>query len=289
MTGRVVLVGTPIGNLGDLSPRARDVLARAQVVACEDTRRTGKLFELCDIDRSGRFVVLNDHSDAGRIDELVAIAEEGSTVAVVSDAGMPGISDPGERLVGAAVDRGVAVEVVPGPSAVVSALVLSGMPAGRFCFEGFLPRKGTARRERLAAIAAETRTSVVYESPHRVQATLADLASVAGGDREVVVARELTKLHEELWRGTASDGAAHFDAEPPRGEVTIVVRGATAPPTESIDDARIASELSTRIDSGSTTRDAVDAVTELLGLPRRRVYGIAIGTSGDAAGAPAGD
>ncbi|HUW01260.1 MAG TPA: 16S rRNA (cytidine(1402)-2'-O)-methyltransferase [Acidimicrobiales bacterium] len=277
MTGRIVLVGTPIGNLGDLSPRAAELLARADVVACEDTRRTGKLFELSGIERSGRFVVLNDHTETERIGELVALVAGGSTVAVVSDAGMPGISDPGQRLVAAAVDAEVAVEVIPGPSAVLSALVLSGMPAGRFCFEGFLPRKGPARRARLAAISTDVRTTVLYESPHRVAATLADLAEVAGADRDVVVARELTKLHEELWRGTAADGAAHFGAEAPRGEVTIVVRGAEDRSGEEVDDDLIASELAALVDSGATTRDAIDAVTERHGAARRRVYDIALG------------
>ena len=281
MKGSIVLVGTPIGNLGDLSPRAADLLARADVVACEDTRRTGKLFELSGIERSGRFVVLNDHTESERIDELVSLAADGSTIAVVSDAGMPGVSDPGERLVAAAIGADVDVEVVPGPSAVLSALVLSGMPAGRFCFEGFLPRKGRARLARLAAVAADVRTTVLFESPHRVAATLADLAEVAGADREVVVARELTKLHEELWRGTAAEGATHFGAEPPRGEVTIVVGGAETGTGDDVADDDIASELAALIDHGSTTRDAVDAVTERLGLARRRVYDIAVGRQTD--------
>lgn len=279
--GKIVMVGTPIGNLGDLTPRAAEVLGGADVVACEDTRRTGKLFELCGIERSGRFVVLNDHSDADRVDELVSLAASGSTVAVVSDAGMPGISDPGERVVAAAVERGIAVETVPGASAVVSALVVSGMPAGRFCFEGFLPRKGRARRDRLSGIAGDARTTVLYESPHRVAKTLTDLASAAGSDRAVVVVRELTKLHEEVWRGTTADGAAHFESEPPRGEVTIVVAGGAVVDGADVDDEAIRAELRSLIEAGSSTRDAVDAVTTHFAVPRRRVYGIANAGSAD--------
>ena len=195
--GVLVLVGTPIGNLGDLSPRAAEALAGADVVCCEDTRRTGKLLAHAGIPRP-TLVVVNEHTEEREVPRIVERLGRGERVALVSDAGMPGISDPGERLVAAAVAAGHAVEAVPGPSAGLTALVVSGLPTGRFVFEGFLPRKGSSRRERLAAVSAEPRTAVLYEAPHRLARTLEDLAAACGPDRRVVVARELTKLYEQV-------------------------------------------------------------------------------------------
>ena len=186
--GALVLVGTPIGNLGDLSPRAVEALAGASLVCCEDTRRTGRLLQHAGIGRATLRTV-NDHTEVRAIAEVLRRIRAGERVAVVTDAGMPGISDPGERMVRAVVDAGGTVEVVPGPSAVIAALVTSGLPAGRFVFEGFLPRKGSGRTSRLAAVAAEPRTTVLYEAPHRVARTLADLAAACGDDRRVAVAR----------------------------------------------------------------------------------------------------
>ncbi|MGH9079099.1 MAG: 16S rRNA (cytidine(1402)-2'-O)-methyltransferase, partial [Acidimicrobiales bacterium] len=198
--GAIVLVGTPIGNLGDLSPRAVAVLGDADVIYCEDTRHSRKLLTHAGI-TGATLRSLHRHNEAQRVDEVVDAAMAGSTVAVVSDAGMPGIADPPSRLVAAAATAGVAVTVVPGPSAVVSALVASGMATDRFCFEGFLPRAGRQRRARLEELAAETRTPVVFEAPGRLAATLLDVAAVCGMERQVAVARELTKVHEEVWRG----------------------------------------------------------------------------------------
>lgn len=272
MSGALVLVATPIGNLGDLSPRAVEALAEADAVACEDTRRTGRLLQHAGV-RARTLLVVNDHTEASRIEEVLDRLARGERVAVVSDAGTPGISDPGERMVRAALDAGHAVEVVPGPSAAVAALVTSGLPAGRFVFEGFLPRRGSARRGRLGALSTERRTIVLYEAPHRLAETLGDLAAALGPERTVVVARELTKLHEERWRGTLAGAAAWAEAHPPRGEVSLVVEGApaSAPP----DDAQVVAALRERLEAGASTRDAVAEVVADLGVAKRRAYDLA--------------
>ena len=219
--GRLVIVSTPIGNLGDLSPRAVDALRHADLVCCEDTRRTRALLTHAGV--SGRRLLsVHARNEAARLPQVLAHLATGETVAVVSDAGTPGVSDPGSRLVQAAVDAGVEVTAVPGPSAVLAALVVSGLPTARFCFEGFLARRGTDRRRRLEALAREERTTLIYEAPGRLAATLVDLAAACGGDRAVVVARELTKLHEELWRGTLAEAAPEFAGREVRGEVVVV-------------------------------------------------------------------
>jgi 16S rRNA (cytidine1402-2'-O)-methyltransferase len=270
--GALVLVGTPIGNLGDLSPRAAETLAAADVVCCEDTRRTGKLLSLAGIERRP-FVVLNEHTEAREVARVVERIDRGQRVALVSDAGMPAISDPGERLVAAVVAAGHAVEVVPGPSAAIAALVVSGLPAGRFVFEGFLPRKGPARRQRLASVATEARTAVLYEAPHRLARTLADLAEVCGDDRRVVVAREITKLHEQVWRGTLAAARAWVTEREPPGEIVLVLAGApeAAPPGDEDIVAAVRSEMA----AGSSARDAARTVASRLDVPRRRAYEIA--------------
>jgi 16S rRNA (cytidine1402-2'-O)-methyltransferase len=270
--GALVLVGTPIGNLGDLAPRAAEALAAADAVCCEDTRRTGKLLSLAGIERRP-LVVVNDHTESREVPRVLARLARGERVALVSDAGMPGVSDPGERLVAAAVAAGHAVEVVPGPSASLAALVVSGLPAGRFVFEGFLPRKGSGRTERLAAVAAEPRTTVLYEAPHRLGRTLADLAGACGGGRRVAVARELTKLHEQVWRGTL-DGAVSWvaDREPP-GEIVIVLEGAPAAPPP--DDEAVRAAVETELAGGASVRDAARTVAARLEVARRRAYDIA--------------
>lgn len=270
--GRLVLVGTPIGNLGDLSPRAIEALAGADAVCCEDTRRTGRLLVHAGV-HARELLVVNDHTEQRAVADVVARLVRGQRVAVVSDAGMPAISDPGERLVSAATDAGFVVEVVPGPSAAVAALVASGLPAGRFVFEGFLPRKGSGRSERLSAVAAEPRTIVLYEAPHRVARTLADLARACGGERRVVLARELTKLHEQVWRGTLAEAGAHVADVAPRGEHVVVLDGAP-PPAEITDDA-IVNALDAARSHGATTRDAVAEVAAELGVARRRAYALA--------------
>ncbi|MCU1352202.1 MAG: hypothetical protein JWM05_1411 [Acidimicrobiales bacterium] len=272
--GALVLVGTPIGNLGDLSPRAVEALASADLVCCEDTRRTGRLLQHAGV-RAAALLTVNDHTEVAAIGEVLRRLALGERVVVVSDAGMPGISDPGERLVRAALAADHVVEVVPGPSAAISALVASGLPAGRFAFEGFLPRKGSGRTERLAAVAGERRTVVLYEAPHRLARTLADLAEACGGDRRVVVARELTKLHEETWRGTLAEAAARTTEVAPRGEYVLVLDAAAAP--EAATDEAVVAALAAARDAGRSTRDAVAEVAASLGVPKRHVYGLATG------------
>ncbi len=268
--GVLVLVATPIGNLADLSPRAVQELGAADLVCCEDTRRTGRLLAHAGVDRP-RLLRVDDHTEARAVEEVLRRLHSGERVAVVTDAGTPGISDPGERLVRAAVREGLRVEVVPGPSAAIAALVVSGLPTARFVFEGFLPRKGSGRTERLAALRGEQRTMVLFEAPHRAARTLADLAEVLGEERGVAVARELSKLHEEVFRGTLADAAAW--AEDARGEMVLVVEGAEPPAPAGDDDVRVA--LAEALASGTSTRDAVAQVADALGVPKRLVYAMA--------------
>ncbi len=270
--GALVLVGTPIGNLGDLSPRAIDALRDADVIAAEDTRRARTLLSAAGIPGGRRLRAVHAHNERVEARKIVELVEAGRRVAYVSDAGMPGIADPGERLVRACVDAGCAVEVVAGPSALLAALVVSGLPAGRFRFEGFLARKGSARTERLAAIAASDVTVVLFESPHRVAATVADLARACGPDRAAVVARELTKVHEEVVRAPLGELAQSVgrDAEP-RGEHVIVV--APAPERETLVEDDVLIDAAERaLGAGTTPRDAAASVARELGVSRRRAY-----------------
>jgi 16S rRNA (cytidine1402-2'-O)-methyltransferase len=277
--GRIVLVATPIGNLGDLSPRAVETLAGAQVIYCEDTRHSRKLLTHAGI-TSPTLRSLHEHNEDDRIDQVLREVAAGSTVAVISDAGMPGISDPGSRLVAAAAEAGATVSVVPGPSSVVAALVVSGLPTDRFCFEGFLPRSGRDRRRRLEQLAGEERTTVLFEAPGRVAGTLEDLAESCGGNRRVAVARELTKLHEEIWRGSLEEARTWAGAATVRGEVVLVVEGAPpmAPPV--VEDAEVLSAIAAHLAAGERTRGAVDAVAAQFGIPRRRVYDLALASKG---------
>ncbi|MEN3273552.1 MAG: rRNA (cytidine1402-2-O)-methyltransferase [Actinomycetota bacterium] len=270
--GRLVLVGTPIGNLGDLSPRAVDALRDAELVVCEDTRHTGRLLQAAGV-TARKLLAAHDHNEAAQIGTVLERLRAGETVAIVTDAGMPGISDPGERMVRAAAEAGIEVVVVPGPSAAIAALVLSGLATGRFVFEGFLPRAGSGRTERLAALAGEDRTIVLYEAPHRVARTLADLAATMGGARRVAIGRELTKLHEEVWRGTLEDAVSHVAAVAPRGEHVLVVDG--APPVEPASDAELSAAVARLLADGVSTRDAVAEVASTFDVPKRRVYALA--------------
>jgi 16S rRNA (cytidine1402-2'-O)-methyltransferase len=274
MAGAILLVGTPIGNLGDLSARAVDALRTADVIAAEDTRRTRALLTHAGIPAAGRLRALHAHNERTDAVELVEAAAGGARVAVVSDAGMPSVSDPGAAVVAAAVEAGVAVEVVPGPSAVLTALVLSGLPADRFVFEGFLPRKGRERTARIAAVVGEPRTVVLFEAPHRVRATLAELVAAAGPDRPVVVTRELTKLHEEVWRGPLGGAVAHVEASAPRGEYTIVLAGREGA-GEAASDADLEAALRAELAAGASARDAAANVAAGFSVPRRRAYELA--------------
>jgi 16S rRNA (cytidine1402-2'-O)-methyltransferase len=269
----LILVGTPIGNLGDLSPRAVEALAASDAICCEDTRRTGRLLQHAGIERRP-LIVVNDHTEVGAIVGVLDRLSRGERVAVVTDAGMPGISDPGERLVRAAVDASHVVEVVPGPSAAVTALVTSGLPTGRYAFEGFLPRKGSGRTARLTEVASDRRTTVLYEAPHRLARTLADLAAACGDGRPVAVGRELTKLHEEVWRGTLGAAVEWVAQREPRGEVVVVLEGAPAP--DGAEAADVDAAVQARLAVGESPRDAAASVAAALGVPKRQAYDAAV-------------
>jgi 16S rRNA (cytidine1402-2'-O)-methyltransferase len=270
--GALVLVATPIGNLGDLSPRAVDALREADVIACEDTRKTGRLLAHAGI-TDKRLLAVHDHNEASQARSILTLLDRGRNVAVVTDAGTPGISDPGGRLAAAVAAAGGEVTVVPGPSALVAALVVSGLSTARFIFEGFLPRKGGERSERLAALAGEQRTIILYEAPHRLAATLADLVDRCGPLRQIAVIRELTKLHEEVWRGTLAGALDRARAAPPRGEHVLVMAGA---PLVVPDEAEVEAALQARLGSGQTAKEAVAEVAGELKVPKRRVYDAAL-------------
>lgn len=270
--GRIELVATPIGNLGDLSPRAREVLSSADIIAAEDTRHTGGLLRQLGVTRP--LVSLHDHNEAARRDELVAqVRERGICLAVVSDAGTPLVSDPGYLLVQAALAAGIAVHAVPGPSAVLVALAVCGLPVDRFCFEGFLPARDGARREKLRALRHEPRTMVFFEAPHRIVETLQDLQAELGAERPACVARELTKSHESVYRGSVAQllGIAAQDANFARGEITLVVAGAagaTAP-----DDAFVTRALDLLAAELPPSRAAA-VVAQLTGRRKAEVYAL---------------
>lgn len=267
MAGTLWLVGTPIGNVEDVSDRARRVLGEADVVAAEDTRRTGSLLHRLGIEPR-RLVSHFDANERARVPELLKLLREGGAVAVVTDGGMPAVSDPGYRLVAACVAEGIAVDVVPGPSAATAALVVSGLPTDRFVFEGFLPRSGSARRDRLASIAREARTVVLFESPKRVVATLRELAR-DGGERRVAVARELTKIHQEVVRGTLAEVADGLGERAElRGEVVVVLEGVRATPNP-VDAVTLAGEL---VAGGARKRDAAREAASRTGVPAREIY-----------------
>ena len=272
----LVLVATPIGNLGDLSPRAAAALAEADCICCEDTRRTGRLLQLAGIARRDRvpLVRVDDHTEVSRTGGVLERVRRGERVVVVTDAGVPGIADPGERLVAAAVAEGLPVEIVPGPSAVVTALAVSGLPAARFVFEAFLPRHGAERSSRLAELATERRTVVLYEAPHRLARTLTDLAAALGGGRRGAVARELTKLHEEVRRGSLDELAAWAAASSPPGECVVVLDGApaSAPPGASDIEAAVRDAVA----AGLSAKDAAAQGAADLGVPKRLAYDAAV-------------
>ena len=275
MSGSLVLVGTPIGNLGDLSPRAVEALASADLVCCEDTRRTGRLLQRAGV-HAPRLRRVDEHSEREAVSEVCELLSSGARVALVTDAGMPTVSDPGNRLVSACVAGGHEVTVVPGPSAAVAALAVSGLAEGRYAFEGFLPRKGRARSERLAEIAGERRAVVLFESPHRLRACLDDLAATCGPDRRAAVARELTKLHEEVVRGRLAELCEWAAGSPVRGEVTVVVEGAPDDERPATDDELLAA-AAILLDAGATRRDAAAAVATSRGVSRRRVHTLIAG------------
>lgn len=268
----LVLVATPIGNLGDMTFRAVETLKNADVIACEDTRHTRKLLNHFDI-RGVSVIAVHEHNEAQRAQAIVERVRNGETVALVTDAGMPGISDPGERVAAAVAEAGLKVSAVPGASAGIMALAISGLSTDRFVFEGFLPRKGAERVTRLRALAVEQRTTVFYESPNRVLTTIESIRDVCGGDRRVAIARELTKLYEEVWRGTLVECVEHLTGLPLKGECVIVLEGAIAPAAP--DDEAIRAHLKGLIESGATKRDAIAQTAADLKVSKNHVYDIA--------------
>jgi len=269
--GVLYLVGTPIGNRGDLSPRAQQVLAGVDRIACEDTRHSGLLLHQLGI--KGRLVSFHEHNQAARIPELLAALEEGEAIAVISDAGLPGISDPGEALVAAARAAGRTVICVPGPCAVTTALVSSGLPAGRFCFEGFLPPKPTQRRARIRELAGEARTVVLFEAPHRLVPLLEDLLAELG-ERPVSVTRELTKRHEQQVGPTLSSALEHFRAQSPQGEFTLVLGGAPAEAAEARSEAELLKDLQALLEQGLSRNEAARQLAQQTGLAKRELYAL---------------
>ncbi|MEV6313878.1 16S rRNA (cytidine(1402)-2'-O)-methyltransferase [Streptomyces sp. NPDC051776] len=271
VTGTLVLAGTPIGDVADAPPRLAAELETADVVAAEDTRRLRRLAQALGVQPKGRVVSYFEGNESARTPELVEALEGGARVLLVTDAGMPSVSDPGYRLVAAAVDRDITVTAVPGPSAVLTALALSGLPVDRFCFEGFLPRKSGERTSRLREVAGERRTLVYFEAPHRLDDTLAAMAEVFGAGRRAAVCRELTKTYEEVRRGPLKDLAA-WAAEGVRGEITVVVEGAPAPEPEELDPAELARRVAVREEAGEHRKEAIAAVAADAGLPKRQVF-----------------
>ena len=268
------LVATPIGNLDDMAPRAVEVLRACGTVMCEDTRHSGKLFSHFGIS-GARLVIANEHTEHDATEAMLQALASGSPVAVVTDAGTPAVSDPGERLVRAAIAAGHAVHAVPGPAAFVMAATISGLPTQRIAFDGFLPRSGADRRNAITEIVHERRTTVLYEAPHRLVRTVEELHDACGGTRRIAIARELTKMHENVWRGTLDEAVAHVNAHEPRGEYAIVIEPAPTG-TGDVSDDTIADELRSRVSAGISKRDAVDEVTTALGVARKRVYDVSI-------------
>jgi len=270
VSGRLVLGGAPLGQPGDVGPRLRAAMASADVLAVEDTRRLHRLASDLEVTLTGRVVTFHESVERARLPGLLAALADGATVLLLTDAGMPSVSDPGYTLVRAAIEAGVPVTSAPGPSAVTTALAVSGLPVDRFCFEGFLPRRGGERRSALAALAEERRTMVFFESPHRLAAALADAAAAFGEDRPAAVCRELTKTHEEIRRGGLAE-LATWAAEGVRGEITLVVGGATDRPVAPA-AADLAAAVAAEEAAGATRKDAIRAVVVRTGLPRSTVY-----------------
>jgi 16S rRNA (cytidine1402-2'-O)-methyltransferase len=279
VSGLLVLAGTPIGDPGDATPRLAEELATADVVAAEDTRRLRRLTAALGVVPSGRVVSYHEHNEATRTPELVQELLAGHRVLLVTDAGMPSVSDPGYRLVRAAVEAGVRVSAVPGPSAVLTALAVSGLPVDRFCFEGFLPRRPGERAARLRALVDEPRTMVFFEAPHRLGRTLAAMAEAFGPDRSAAVCRELTKTYEEVRRGGLAELAEWAEAGV-RGEVTVVVGGASAGSGLSAEPAELAARVARLEAEGQPRKAAMAAVAAQAGVPKRVVYDAVLAARG---------
>lgn len=267
----LVIAASPIGDPADASARLRDALAGAEVIAAEDTRRLRRLLGALEVKPTGRVVAVYDAVERERAAGLLDLVEAGQTVVLISDAGMPLVSDPGHALVTGAVDRGLPVTVLPGPSAVTAAIAVSGLPVDRWCFEGFLPRKAGERRTRIVELAADRRAFVIFESPRRLAGTLSELRAACGADRSAVVCRELSKTYEEVRRGSLAELTDWATSSDVLGEITVVVAGAADGPVE-VDEAALGSDVRSLVAGGMSRRDAVDAVARSRGMSRRVVY-----------------
>lgn len=270
--GALYIVGTPIGNLGDFSPRGVETLSQADFIAAEDTRVTMKLLNRFEIKKP--LISYFEHNKADRGEVIINRLKAGETCALVSDAGMPAISDPGEALVAACAAENIPVYVVPGPTAVISALAISGLPTGRFTFEGFLSVNKRTRREHLQSVANEQRTVVFYEAPHKLAKTLADLAEVMGNDRKIAIVRELTKIHETVWRTTLGEAIEFYKTNDPKGEFVLVVEGAqpTADPADEYTPEAAAELARERMAQGLSASDAAKEIAKLTGIKKGDIY-----------------
>jgi len=271
--GTLYVVGTPIGNLEDMTFRAVRILQTVDLIAAEDTRHTGKLLQHFQI--TAQQLSYHDHNSNSRIPELLEHLGSGKVIAIVTDAGMPGISDPGYELVKACVDAGIPVVPIPGPTAAIAALSAAGLPTEKFVFEGFLPTKNQDRRDRLEFLQAEARTIIFYEAPHRLRQTLQDLAEALGKERQIVLARELTKLYEEFWRGRIEDAITHYSEREPQGEYTLVVAG--LPPIKpQLSEAELKAELQQIMAQGVSRSQASRQLAKATSLSRRQLYQLAL-------------
>jgi 16S rRNA (cytidine1402-2'-O)-methyltransferase len=271
--GILYIVATPIGNLEDMSFRAVRILQSVDFIAAEDTRHTGKLLNHFQIKVPQ--ISYHEHNQIQRIPELLDKLKAGKNIAVVTDAGMPGISDPGYEMVKASIENGVRVVPIPGANAAITALSAAGLLTERFVFEGFLPTKGKERQQRLNVLETEARTIILYESPHRLEKTLADLVNCLGSDRAIALGRELTKLHEEFWRGTIGEALSYYQSVPPQGEFTLVIDGKSEA-IEEISDTTLTTELETLLKQGMSRSEATRIMAEQTSVSRRKIYQLAL-------------
>lgn len=271
-SGKLYLVPTPIGNLKDMTLRAKEILETVDLIAAEDTRTTGKLLGLLGIETSGKMVSFHEFNAKEKAVELVDKVLAGQSIAQVSDAGMPVISDPGYELVQAAIAAGVAVVSLPGPSAFTTALIASGLPAQPFTYYGFLPRKKKQQQDFLAEIKERPETGIFYEAPHRIKSTLINLAAVLGPERKIVIARELTKLHEEYLRGTVAELSNHFEEVEPRGEMVVLIGGFEKPVAEERSLADLANEIDELVAAGQSKKDAIASVAKSSQMKKSELY-----------------
>ena len=275
----LVVIGTPIGNLGDISERAIKELREVDLICCEDTRRTGKLLNLLNINPRPDLEVLNEHTEEKRANGILNRITAGLRVALVTDAGMPGIADPGQYLIKSAIDHEINLEIVPGPTAGIVALIASGLPTSRFVFQGFIPRKGEERQRRIEEIARDDKTTVIYESGKRIERTIQDLLNICGDERKAIIARELTKMHEEIQRGTLRHLQTKMSDISTKGEFVLILSGISE--DHYVSDSLLKEELQEIIGSGKSKRDAVKELTSKYKLSKRRVYDLSIEISVD--------